>query len=598
MKSLLLASNGIDHIRLSLLPFITYLFLGLRFDREEKGNTLKHLYEILIGLVGYLITICIILFSNDPYYEKEYTFENATSRYGLLTSLRLDITNNYFKEEDYSFDMDENLSMDSLQLPPIPSSESVASIDATDAEAVAQSEEALREEIKSHLDKAYEDALAGIEPEEPSIPEPIVYGDNALDIDFTALAASTSNSDLASLDEYVASLTPSKQNPYTGLFKGKNLIFLSAEAFTKEVVDPLLTPTLYRMTTQGFHFTDFYQPASAGTTGGEYNNIFGMPPTNGGSSVKDTATHLNYMTMGYQLNRLGYYGKMYHNGTLTYYDRNLTHVNMGYSDGFMARGNGMEDLIKAEWPGSDKDMIAATLDSYIDKQPFNIYYMTVSGHSNYSLSENAQTKKHWDRVKDLEYSDIVKSYLACQLELEDAMTYLIDALTEKGIEKDTVICIVADHFPYGLDHGEGSESLANLAELYGEPITNSFVRDHNQLILWCGSLEDSEPVEINDPVTSIDVLPTLLNLFGIEYDSRLLPGRDVFSDTAPLIFNLNYEWKTNYGMYTKKGFTSFVPEGMLTEDYVKIVNNIVKNKIKYSKAALNTDYFRHVFGNE
>ena len=79
--------------------------------------------------------------------------------------------------------------------------------------------------------------------------------------------------------------------------------------------------------------------------------MFGMLPTSGGMSFKKTANTYNYMTIGSQLNRLGYYGKAYHNNSYTYYSRNLTHINLGYSDGFMGYGNGMEAYVKNVFQG-------------------------------------------------------------------------------------------------------------------------------------------------------------------------------------------------------------------------------------------------------
>jgi phosphoglycerol transferase MdoB-like AlkP superfamily enzyme len=401
------------------------------------------------------------------------------------------------------------------------------------------------------------------------------------------------------VDEYVRSLEPTNKNAYTGLFKGKNLIFISAEAFTAEVIDPELTPTLYRLATKGINFTDYYQPASAGTTGGEYANLMGMLPTAGGKSMKNTQNNHNYMTIGSLLNDEGYYGKAFHNNNYKYYSRHKTHVNLGYSDGYMGYGNGMEEYVEKTWPESDLEMIQGTLPTYIDQQPFNIYYMSVSGHSDYSVEENAMSKKHWDEVKDLDYSDTVKAYLAAQLELEAALTYLVDELENAGIADDTVICISADHFPYGLDQNE-TDSYEYLSELYGYEVTNNFERDHNRLILWSGCLEDEEPIVVSSPTFSPDILPTLCNLFGIAYDSRLLPGRDVFSDSEALVYDLSYNWKTDYGTYyASKG--KFVPAGddvEIPDGYVDQIKQIVKNKINYSKKVLNLDYYAHVFSDK
>ena len=229
-----------------------------------------------------------------------------------------------------------------------------------------------------------------------------VYGYNRLDLDLT-----DAKGKVADINSYVSSLTPTRKNDYTGIFKGKNLIFITAEAFTAEVIDPALTPTLYRMATKGIQFTDYYQPNNSGTTGGEYQNIFGMLATDGGASFKNTATHYNYMTIGSQLDREGYYGKAFHNNSHTFYSRNKTHVNLGYSDGFMGYGNGMEEYVKKQWPQSDLEMFQGTLPTFIDRQPFNVYYMTVSGHSEYTRAGNNMTRRNWDAVKDLPYSDTV-----------------------------------------------------------------------------------------------------------------------------------------------------------------------------------------------
>ena len=78
------------------------------------------------------------------------------------------------------------------------------------------------------------------------------------------------DSALATLHQYFAAQTPTKTNDYTGMFEGKNLILITAEAFSAEVIDPMRTPTLYRLATKGINFTDYYQPSSAGTTGGSH----------------------------------------------------------------------------------------------------------------------------------------------------------------------------------------------------------------------------------------------------------------------------------------------------------------------------------------
>ena len=224
--------------------------------------------------------------------------------------------------------------------------------------------------------------------------------------------------------------------------------------------------------------------------------------------------------------------------------------------------------------------------------------ITVSGHGGYGRYGNAMTNKNWDRVASLDYSDPVKGYLAANLELEDAMAHLVAELEKQGIADNTVICIAADHFPYGLDSDASLGKMPYLSELYGETVSNLLQRDHSRLILWCGSLEKEDPIVVDTPTFSLDILPTLSNLFGTEFDSRLLPGRDVFSDAEALVFNMNYDWKTEYGVYiASTGVFAPADESReIPEGYVSRIRTLVRNKIHYCESVLETDYYAHVFG--
>ncbi len=417
------------------------------------------------------------------------------------------------------------------------------------------------------------------------------YGYNVLPMDFVAAAEASNQGSVKSLHNYVNSLTPSRQNEFTGMFKGKNLILITAEAFSAEVIDPELTPTLYRMATEGIQFKEYYQPAwGASTTTGEFSNLIGLVPMNGGSSMNEVNHQKMFLTMGHQLQKLGYHSTAYHNHLKDFYHRNNTHPQLGY-DEFIARYGGLE--ITGSWPESDLEMIDVTVPQFIDQQPFSIYYMTVSGHCEYTLKGNDMTEKNWDKVQHLEHSDIVKGYYACNLEFEYAMESLLRQLEEAGIADDTLVVIATDHYPYGL---ERSKTWANtkdhLAELYGVEEYDQFMRDHNALIMWSGAFEDMDIV-VDTPVYSLDILPTVSNLFGVEYDSRLLVGRDVFSDAEPLVLWPDYNWVTEKGTYCDGVFTP--REGISVEEgYVERINATVKNKISFSKGVVDLDYYDQV----
>ena len=564
--ALIFSFDGICKCLLFLLPALLYPTVLRKIAPAKALSDAGRWVTFGAIVLIYLANLGLIRQSDvyRPIYREEYNFQNAVGNFGLITGIRLDLRYNLFGNSSDSF---TDIQVPEITVP--------TTTEPTTAEPVTTESQVLTE------------------PTETTEPPPPEYGYNVMELNFPENASGK----VAELNEYVQSLTPSKQNAYTGMFAGKNLIFITAEAFCAEAIIPELTPTLYRLATKGIQFTDYYQPAGAGTTGGEYQNVFGMLPTAGGMSFKRTADDTNYFTMGSQLNRLGYYGIAYHNNDYTYYDRHRTHNNIGYSEGFMGWGNGMEEFVEPTWPESDLEMFQGTVPTYIDKQPFNIYYMTVSGHSNYNPAYHAICKKNWDVVKDLPYSKPVRSYIAANLELEYSLAYLMEELEAKGIADDTVICISADHFPYGLDDDGALGYMPYLSELYGYKVWDYLSRDHSRLILWCGMLEDMDPIIVDTPTSSLDILPTLSNLFGTEFDSRLMPGRDVFSDAPALVFTLNYDWKTEYGTYlSSRGVFEPKDESVeIPEGYVDSIKAIIKNKIYYCTCVLDTDYYSYLF---
>ena len=430
--------------------------------------------------------------------------------------------------------------------------------------------------------------------------KPVEYGYNEMDIDFASLAESTSNTYVRQIHEYVNSLSPSRKNEYTGLFEGKNLILITAESFTKEVIDEVRTPTLYRLANSGIVFEDFYQPAWGGSTStGEYSFLVGLVPFEP-TVIQYSQTNNFYFTMGNQLQRQNYYSIAYHDGLYYYYGRDYTHTHLGYST-FLGNGNGLEGKDHGgNSQGSDLGMMIATVSDYIDNQPFSVYYMTISGHANYAFNNttNSMSVKHMSETENLPYSESVRAYLACNMELEYALEYLVDELENAGIADDTVIALVSDHYPYGLCRSVAWETDSDqLSVLYGYDSNSSVARDHNAAIIWSGCLEKIDPIVISGPTYSLDILPTLSNLFGLEYDSRLLVGRDVLSDTPALVLWNDGSWLTEYGYYDGRTFSA--KDGYdIPDDYVAQICSEVNDKRMFSESVVNCDYYKILFGKD
>ena len=412
---------------------------------------------------------------------------------------------------------------------------------------------------------------------------------NIEDIDFLKLAEEETKTEIKNIHYYMANETPTKQNKYTGMFKDKNLIVITAEAFSPIAVNEALTPTLYKLVNQGFTFTNFYSPIYyVSTSDGEYVSLTSLLPKESvWSFYKSSKNYLPYV-YGNVFKNLGYETYAFHDGQYKYYDRNLSHPNMGYK--YMACGNGLEKLMNCKkWPQSDLEMINATFDMYSNEEKFVAYYMSISGHLEYNFYGNNMANKNKALVADTKYSDKIKAYIACQIELDKALEELINKLKEKDILDDTVIVLSADHYPYGLTNDD-INSVTPLEDA-------KFDIHKNNLIIWSNTMKKN--IKIDKIAESLDILPTILNLFGINYDSRLLIGKDILSDTDGLVILNDRSWITKYGKYnaSTQKFTSLTEEE-IPENYVNKINEIVANKFVISKNILDTNYYKHVFKEE
>ena len=613
-----IAVFGFPIIVLFHVPVALYFFLPkfhIDYRKLNRGQLVVLPFAtILLVLLAYFG--CTYNENYKEMFTVEYQYDSAVRLFGVMPAFVKDMRNSALEEDEFVDFDDSDFELAELNVGEETAANTAekSTMESDDAANTADKNTPESDDAANTADKSTpENADAAntadkntTENNEATQNENVTYEPNVMNLDFDELIANAPSKDVAKVHEYVSSVTPSMKNQYTGLFAGKNLILITAEAFSSEIIDPNKTPTLYRLAHQGIYFEDYYQPAWGGSTStGEYSNLMGIVPTNGVKSIKDTIGHNLYLTMGNQLKRLGYFSRAYHNGEYTYYGRNTTHENFGYEK-FIAMGNGLEQKVKKRWPASDYDMMWATVDDYISNQPFSVYYMTVSGHCLYSNKDNSMSAKNKDKVANMDASNTIKAYYAANYELEFALEYLVNRLEYEGISDDTVIVLGTDHYPYGL---EKSTTWGNtedyLHELYGYDVNNNMQRDHSALIIWSGCLEKMEPIVISDPTYSLDIVPTLSNLFGLDYDSRLLVGRDVLSDSEAIVLWGDYDWKTRYGYYDASASTFYpTPAGEelsadqdALSEYIKRIKALVKNKISFSKSVNKYDYYNVVFQN-
>ena len=451
--------------------------------------------------------------------------------------------------------------------------------------------------------------LDDLPPIEIIVEQETVYEPNKMYLKLQTLIDNTDNENVKWLCEYLQRTKPTTKNEYTGMFEGYNVIFITAEGFSGYMIDPEMTPTLYKLTHEGFVFKNFYSALHfTSTSGGEFQNLTGLYPKNGFPiSMKETGVQKTYLpfTLANVLGGQGYTTIGYHYNE-NMYGRDLSHPNLGYD---WRQASHCENKVTKErdpsgivyWPQSDDYMIEDSVQDYIGEEPFHIYYLTLSGHLPYSYGGSMMSKRNRDLVEDLPYSEKTKAYIAANLELEKGLTRLISELESAGVADRTVIVMAPDHIPYSdvdtiaelAGHSFGTDSLEALNEQ-----NIDFDVYKNSLIMWSASME--EPVEVDKVCCQVDILPTLLNLLGAEFDSRLFAGTDILSDSEGLVVFSSNSWISDMGMYNRftEKFT-LNPGGDLSEEklerYIESTKTNISCKLAMTSTIIENDFYKLLF---
>ena len=420
------------------------------------------------------------------------------------------------------------------------------------------------------------------------------------EINFEQLAGMTDNSAKKKLCEYFAASSGTARNEYTGLLEGYNVIYICGEAFSNLAVNEEITPLFYKMANEGIVFTNFYNSFPNTTTNGEFAFMTGLWPDvsrkadNGAMSGSFGRSVKNYMpySLGNIFTSVGVDSFAYHNYIGSYYGREKTHVNMGYRCRFK------EDMkFTTEYPTSDLEMFKQTVDDYIDLDRFNVYYMTFSGHAPYKKGNpmcNRNLKSVQEKYDGRALGEQARCYFAGQIELEKALQYLLDRLEEAGKLDNTLIVLAGDHYPYRLDNSSVKKMLGKLPD-------ENFEKFHSTCIMWFNGL--SEPIICDEPCCNVDILPTVLNLLGIEYDSRMLSGVDVFSDSphVAMLYNRNiitdtFKYNASSGKITPIGSGENMDKAEL-EAQAAAVYEFQKARYAAAVSVVKEDFYRFVWEN-
>lgn len=516
---------------LFFIPIIVLYFINkyLNYPRFTKIHN-KVLLVFLLTLINvYLMT----LNTSDTYSAKELTYSYndmalSVPKLGLSNSGHLDFLK-------YIFDFQETITYTTNTI-------------------VEEVEEVIVEEVE------------------------IVYGLNVLDIDFE----SNSNS----ISDYLMNEPGTYKNKYTGMFKDKNVILIMAESFTDIAVIPELTPTLYQLIHEGFDFTNFYSPTIFSTLGGEFQMLTGLYPTSDSIKEYKTGSLSHPYSIAQTFIDNGYTTNAYHNNEYTFQSRDKYIPALGFET-FMACGNGLEEYIDSKWLQSDTDMINSTVDFYCDEDKFFTFYATVSGHGSYDRSNkyavaNMDIVEEYLASNNLDYSSEIKYYIGAQMELDNALSALLMNLENKGLLADTVIVLAGDHYPYLIPN----EIIAEAA-----PYNKDDAVDINKsnLIIWNSEMES----EVIDKIGSqMDIVPTIFNLVGFDYDSRIIVGKDILSNSEGLAIFTDRSWISDKGRYYIKDKQFIANDDIeVDDDYVQSMNSQVSTRISISSQIVLQGYY-------
>ncbi len=402
------------------------------------------------------------------------------------------------------------------------------------------------------------------------------------------IAESETNSKYKSLNNYFVSQKVTDYNEYTGMFEGKNVIVILMESVGEGIIDEENFPNFYKMYSEGWHWENNYSPRNSCATG---NNEFSA--MTGLYSIYNTCTTNVYRNNKYfeaifnLFNNKGYNTTSMHDFVQWYYKRKTYQPNMGSQKYY-----GADDLnIKTagyygEWP-SDEEFFEKAMDIVLNDgsdKPWMTWLTTVTSHQPYT-NNSTYGNLYKDDFKAQGYSTSVSRYLSKLKVLDNALGIMLDRLEKAGELDNTVIVMTGDHYPYGL-------SKSSVAEMIDHDLSEYEI-ERTPFVIYNSTMTPKTFKEYN---SYINLVPTVANLMGLEYDPRLYAGSDVLSDDyeSRVVF-ADGSWKNEIAYYnasTSKikyyGDTTYTPEE------IQAINTEVGLKIDMSSKAIKANYFNYL----
>ncbi len=343
---------------------------------------------------------------------------------------------------------------------------------------------------------------------------------------------------IAELDDYYASHPKeAADTPMTGAFAGKNLIFIMMESVDDWLVTPEYMPNLYRLEQEGVYFRNYYAPIflAAATFNSEFTANTGLIAPEYQVRNSYYSEHALPYSLANLFRDAGYCARSYHAANPNIYNRGQIHLNFGYES-----YNGYGDL------GMDDYMLDSQLlrgyDQIVSDEPFFSFIITYSGHGPYTTEQQNISEPHLDRARAvIDYSAVPYTTEAQKEEYTRAVAQAMETdafigglrerLEADGHAEDTVLMLFTDHYCKYFSDTELIEAIKGTS-------------DHNLLsnvpfVIWT---EGITPQVYDKYVSTMDIAPTIVDLFSLDADLRYYIGNDMFGPDGGVVYFRNYAW--------------------------------------------------------
>ena len=390
-----------------------------------------------------------------------------------------------------------------------------------------------------------------------------------------------------------------KENKYTNIFKGKNVIAVHAESMQNVLINlkisgKEITPNLNKLTKEGLYFDNFYSQVSFGTSSDtEFTYATSLLPVSSGT-VFINHSDKEYVSFYKLLKEKGYHTFSMHANTGDFWNRNIMHKNLGYYKFYDKTSYEIDEEIG--FGLSDESFIKQSVEyiKQINKENKKFYgtLITLSNHTPFDYNElfgDFDVTMTRNGVKYPYMQDTkLGNYFVSAHYADKQLGLLVSELKKAGILDDTIIVIYGDHDAristslwnrfYNYDYetnGILDEEDPNYKELdyYWQELNRKV-----PLIIWSNDekFQSKYGKTVSTAMGMYDVAPTLGNMLGVFNEYAL--GSDIMNKKDNLVAFPNGNFVTNYVYYNdNKEEYKLLKNVPLSDDY------IIKNKEKTKK---------------